>query len=302
MANTRIIERSVALQRYEEDEAVTAPHEVDLRGRGTTLLALPAAFDAPPLQRSTPTVVREVHADHTAGGRSGLRIGGNVTVVVAVAAAVLAVAGSTALLGSTAGLMSVGLIAATLVLIRFVLHPWHLSWGATRSEASATLPGDELLDSAAVATRAVSIEAPVHQVWAWLVELGIGPGGWCRPGLLRDDDGADLIAPRMRCFGLGLSSMPGTGFEVHRIEAPLTIVSRGPDGTTWCLYLVDCGGGCTRLVSRFRLPHDQVPVVATSRVLTDLDAFLKERCLLKGVKARAESGAPFSRVSSPCVP
>jgi hypothetical protein len=41
-----------------------------------------------------------------------------------------------------------------------------LTWGATEAEASARLPGDELLETAdGIATRAITINAPASAVW-----------------------------------------------------------------------------------------------------------------------------------------
>jgi len=197
------------------------------------------------------------------------------------------------------------LSAATTCLLlvhRFVIHPWHVRWGATRAEASAPLPGDELLDRAVVTTRAVTIDAPVEQVWDWVVELGVGPDGWCTPGHLaegRSTDGivTDGIVPALGDLGGGAGA-PGAGYEVLRIEAPHTLVSRGADGTTWCLHLRDAGGGRTRLVSRFRSspagPDGSAP-------LADPLEFLRERRMLRGLRTRAESGAPMPRTTSVCV-
>lgn len=46
--------------------------------------------------------------------------------------------------------------------------------GATRAEADAPLPGDDLLGPGAdvVATRAVTVGAPPADVWPWLAQLG----------------------------------------------------------------------------------------------------------------------------------
>src|SRR6478735_10442999 len=53
-----------------------------------------------------------------------------------------------------------------------------LTWGATDEEASARLPGDELLEDAdGVATRAIGIDAPPSAVWPWLAQMGPSPRG-----------------------------------------------------------------------------------------------------------------------------
>ena len=193
-------------------------------------------------------------------------------------------------------------MAAAVAGYRVLVQPWHLRWGATDAEVASGMAGDELLEDATPTTRAVTIDAPVPQVWSWLVERGIGPGGWSRRGLVDDGRlGGSRIVPLIRNLGAGgTGTAPGGGFEVHRIDAPHTIVSRGPDGTSWCLQLSDLGCGRTRLVSRFRSQYDLVP--GRSIVLADPIAFVQERRMLLDLKSMAERGAPLPHDSCPVAP
>ena len=224
-------------------------------------------------------------------------------VLVAVALLLVALVAGVVLLGPALG---AGVVLATVVAgvagYRLLVQPWHLRWGATDAEVSAPMAGDELLEDATPTTRAVTIDAPVPQVWSWLVERGIGPGGWSTRGLVDDGRlGGSRIVPLIRNLGAGgTGTTPGNGFEVHRIDAPHTIVSRGPDGTSWCLQLRDVGGGRTRLVSRFRSQYDLVP--GRSIVLADPIAFLQERRMLLDLKALAERGAPLPHDGCPVAP
>ena len=62
---------------------------------------------------------------------------------------------------------------------------WHLHWGATPAEATASLPGDTLLPQAQYrTTRAITIDAPPDAVWPWLVQVGCGRGGFYSNDLL----------------------------------------------------------------------------------------------------------------------
>jgi hypothetical protein len=55
----------------------------------------------------------------------------------------------------------------------------HTSVHATAAERRRVLPGDALLpDAATVVMHAVTIAAPVHVVWPWLVQMGAGRAGW----------------------------------------------------------------------------------------------------------------------------
>jgi hypothetical protein len=59
------------------------------------------------------------------------------------------------------------------------LRPWHLCWGATQEEIEETLPGDELTpDAVHQTTHALTIDAPVSEVWQWLVQLGQDKAGF----------------------------------------------------------------------------------------------------------------------------
>jgi hypothetical protein len=71
----------------------------------------------------------------------------------------------------------------------FFVRPWDLRWGATDEEVSMTLPGDSAICGASgqgcpsgqvvsISTRAVTIHAPAAMVWRWLIQTGIGRGGW----------------------------------------------------------------------------------------------------------------------------
>src|SRR4029450_14126771 len=58
-------------------------------------------------------------------------------------------------------------------------RPWFLQWGTTPEELTRPLPGDEIVPNAVSQyTRAVTIRAPVEQVWPWLAQLGQDRGGF----------------------------------------------------------------------------------------------------------------------------
>ena len=51
--------------------------------------------------------------------------------------------------------------------------------GATTSEAHSALPGDDLVPNPQIqTTRAITIHAPVADVWPWVAQLGYHRGGW----------------------------------------------------------------------------------------------------------------------------
>lgn len=60
-----------------------------------------------------------------------------------------------------------------LALLTPFLRPWRTRWGATDSEVKKKLPGDELLPHPRWGfTHALTIKAPVAEVWPWIVQMG----------------------------------------------------------------------------------------------------------------------------------
>lgn len=78
---------------------------------------------------------------------------------------------------------------------------WHCTWGATPVETVATMPGDHVLPHAQYrCTRAITIEAPLADVWPWLVQVGGSRAGFYSDDLL-DNLGrpsAEVIVPELQ--------------------------------------------------------------------------------------------------------
>lgn len=53
------------------------------------------------------------------------------------------------------------------------------SWGATPDEIAGAVVGDDLCpDARVVATRCITIDAPPHEVFPWIRQMGFGRAGW----------------------------------------------------------------------------------------------------------------------------
>jgi hypothetical protein len=170
-----------------------------------------------------------------------------------------------------------------------------LTWGATADEAEARLPGDDLLEDAdGVATRAITIDAPVADVWPWVAQIGPGPRGgaytydWIENLLGLNMHSADSVLPEYQHpqvgegFGLGANRMTFQLVEPERVLA-----MRSADGNwVWSFVLRDLDGR-TRLISRnrFRLPRlrDRIGMIPM-----EPGSLLMERKMLYGIKGRAE--------------
>jgi hypothetical protein len=189
--------------------------------------------------------------------------------------------------------LAVGAVGTVAVLgvYRLWVQPWQHRWGATDEEVHRAMPGDDLIPGAASTTRAIAIAAPPEQVWPWLVQIGYGRAGWYSYDWI-DNDGrrsADRVLPELQDLQVGdqILMIPGMGPRVRAIEPHRHLLAGDADGGTWCLALRPGDGG-TRLVSRWRARWPLTPATAFWILLSDPGAFIMERKMLKGIKARAE--------------
>jgi len=170
-----------------------------------------------------------------------------------------------------------------------------LTWGATEAEATARLPGDELLEAAdGVATRAITINAPASAVWPWLAQMGPSPRGgaytydWIENLLGLNMHSADRVLPDYQhpqvgdTLGFGKNRMR---FEL--VEPQRVLALRSENGNwVWSFVLTE-HNGTTRLISRnrFRLPSLTAKI---GMVPMEPGSLVMERKMLHGIKQRAE--------------
>src|SRR5512132_3317608 len=225
-----------------------------------------------------------------------------VIVLVAAAAAVGVVVALMGLLGPWPGLAAGALgAAAVLVAYRRWAQPWQHRWGATDEEVGAAMPVDELIPDAASTTRAITIAARPEQVWPWLVQLGYGRAGWYSYDWI-DNDGrpsADRIVLELQTLKVGdqILMLPEMGPRVREVQPTRHLVTGDREAGTWCLALYPVEHGC-RLVSRWRVDWPLTPATAFWVLISDPGAFIMERKMLKGIKARAERAVPTGNVTA----
>src|ERR1051326_8912038 len=188
----------------------------------------------------------------------------------------------------SASAVAIGAYAALLAVSR----PLHRRWGATDEEIERPMPGDELSERA-TANHAITIEAPIEEVWSWLVQIGQDRAGFYSYSWLENLVGADIhnsdrIVPEWQSLKNGdrirLASEKRFG------DGPLLRVSHVQPGRSFVLE----GWGAFVLE-----PIDEETtrmIIRTHRVkrapwLRVLDFFLIERGMLLGIKKRAERTA-----------
>jgi hypothetical protein len=170
-----------------------------------------------------------------------------------------------------------------------------LTWGATEAEATARLPGDELLEAAdGVATRAITIDAPASAVWPWLAQMGPSPRGgaytydWIENLLGLNMHSADRVLPDYQHPQVGDTLGHGKNrMRFERVEPQRVLALRSEDGNwVWSFVLTE-DNGTTRLISRnrFRLPSVTAKI---GMVPMEPGSLVMERKMLHGIKRRAE--------------
>jgi hypothetical protein len=164
-------------------------------------------------------------------------------------------------------------------------------WGATPGERTGTLAGDETVPDPGVQhTRAVTIAAPVAEVWPWLAQIGQDRGGFYSYTWLENLAGcrmrnADRVHPEWqeRAVGEQLLLHHETGLQVLGIDAGRSLTLDGG----WHFVLEPDGRDRSRLIARWRCPRGALNTAFA--LLFDLPHFLMERRMLLGIKHRAES-------------
>ena len=191
-------------------------------------------------------------------------------------------------------------------------------WGATDDEVAAPMPGDGLVRRPRLrSTRAVSVGAPCTEVWAWLVQVGQGRGGFYSFDGLENAVGcrirsADEILPEHQTLRTGDLIRAGVRdsfpcWQVVEVEPPHVLVLQGAGtpahvepppaveevpahgyaASTWQWLLVPVDGGrSTRVLVRQRWTYS--PGQALLWRLVEPLTFVMEREMLRGLGARAE--------------
>lgn len=181
-----------------------------------------------------------------------------------------------------------------------LIRPWHSHWGATRKEAQEPLPGDEFVPHpTGGATHAITINAPVRDVWPWLAQMGQDKGGFYSYTWLENLAGchmrnADAVMPQYQHIAVGDKvwlhpEAPPMTVEMVQPNHAIVLGSSTGEPGAWSFYLKRINENTTRLLVRCRWQ-------TKPRLLNRLGAlavlepahFIMERKMLVGIKERAE--------------
>lgn len=185
----------------------------------------------------------------------------------------------------------------------FVLRRWQLRWGATDAEMTEPLPGDELVpDPDLAATRAITIDARVDDVWPWIVQLGQGRGGFYSYDRLENLAGCDIhsalqVNPDWQRLDVGdaVRLAPELAVNVAVVKPPNALVLQGavwpgaaaPYDFSWTFDLSPVSATTTRLVVRERYAYTRWWARFVVEPVTVVSFVMSHR-MLRGIRDRAE--------------
>ncbi|MEX2245071.1 MAG: hypothetical protein WEC75_00110 [Dehalococcoidia bacterium] len=179
--------------------------------------------------------------------------------------------------------------------------------GASDEEVREPLPGDEYVSEPQVtSTRAVTIDAPVSEVWPWLVQIGQNRAGfysyaWLENILGTHMTNAGRIVPEWQQLAAGdkVWLHPRVALTVLEVERERSIVL----AEDWAFVLRPIGPDRTRFIvrgrGRFTFPDLKLPPLNFIywRLLFEPGHFIMEQGMMRGIKRRAERLAAERRVA-----
>lgn len=210
-------------------------------------------------------------------------------------------------------LLAAKVVAISAAATAVVASGLHRRLGATRDEATQSLPGDELLGHADIqADRAITIAASQERVWPWIAQLGQDKGGFYSFEWLENLAGCDIHNAE-RIVPAWQEPEAGDPFPLHpelvltlgRVDEGSALVATSQGASpradagmdfTWAFVLTALPGSspATRLHIRERYaastPAARVGVEAVNLVST-----VMSWQMMRTIKRLAEgSGAPAS--------
>ena len=193
--------------------------------------------------------------------------------------------------------------AALLAAYALFVRPRHLRWGATEEELKMSLPGDELVEHPKLnATHAITINAPVEDVWPWLVQVGQTRGGFYSYTWLETLVGcamhnADQLVTEWQDLKVG------DEVWLHPKAPPLKALAIEPGRAivlekSWTFFLRPIDAHTARLIIRGRgefnpdLKNALLNFILWRGVFEPAH-FIMERKMMLGIKDRAEATMTF---------
>ena len=197
------------------------------------------------------------------------------------------------------------IICIQIIVYTIFLRPLILTWGASENEVKMPLVGDSFAPYIS-STRAISINAPISEVWKWLIQLGPDRGGFFSYTFIEKAlgyKGIDKIIPEFQEMKVGRIIPGSLNQSKSIIKYSWTVMSVEPGKSfvlkNWGAFVLKkINTEQTRLIIR---THGwETPTLMSKLgyfVMMPLH-YIMERRMLMGIKTRAEAGAGFQLSST----
>jgi hypothetical protein len=200
-------------------------------------------------------------------------------------------------------LIIVSILLLQLLIYVLFLNPVIGTWGASKSETSMPMAGDDPA-LMVTSTRAILINAPQHIVWRGLMQLGADRSGFYSYEFLENALGyktryPDLTTPQFKDLKVGdivrgsideKSSLIPYNFRVLYIKPEDTFVLQN-----WGTFLLNnVNSQQTRLIIRTQEAKNSNSVIRFAHYIFVPFHFIMERRTLIGIKVWAETGKNVS--------
>jgi len=191
-------------------------------------------------------------------------------------------------------------------LVAAALRRWYMRWGTTREEELGSLPGDEFAKRIS-STRAITIHAPIEEVWRWLVQIGQDRAGFYSYDFLErlvlaDIHNADVIVPAWQRLNTG-DTVRLASKRVFGDGPLLRVLASEPNRfivlDRWGAFILHrIDDYTTRMIFRTHSRQRSALRTFADFIFFEPLHFVMERKMMIGIKERAESlrrSAPSSR-------
>ena len=190
------------------------------------------------------------------------------------------------------------IICIQIIVYAVFLRPLILTWGASENEVKMPLVGDSLAPYIS-STRAISIDAPISEVWKWLIQLGPDRGGFFSYTFIEKAlgyEGLDKIVPEFQEMKVGRIIPGSLNQSKSVIKYSWTVMSVEPGKSfvlkNWGAFVLKgINTKQTRLIVR---THGwELPTLKSKLgyfIMMPLH-YIMERRMLMGIRDRAEAGA-----------
>ena len=194
------------------------------------------------------------------------------------------------------------MVSLQIIVYILFLRPKILTWGATEDDVKMPLVGDDLAPKIS-ATRAISIDAPISDVWKWVNQLGADRGGFFSYSFLEKALGYEMretkFVPEFQEMEVGRIVPASIDESKSLIKFNFSVVAVEPGKSfvlkEWGAFVLkEVSPMQTRLIVR---THGQETPNLLSKVIDfvgELLHYIMERRMLLGLKSHAESGIRLS--------